>query len=242
MSTAAEHYERHLAPVYLWMAGGRDVALHSGDAEVDGLGLPPAHGDIVVDLGAVFGMHAIPLTRRRARIIAIDASAELVRTLKEIGSGLPIQAIRDDLLSFQSHISETPSAILCVGDTMTHLPNFSAIEMLIPVASIELAPGGLFVISFRDYSVPRAGDERFIFIRGDETHLLTCFLEFEAQVVRVHDIIHERTSNGWRSRVSHYPKLRLAPERLIGSLESHGFNVRRESGMAGMVRLVARRC
>src|SRR5215208_5303466 len=231
MTTAAEHYERHLAPVYLWMAGGSDVALQAGDVEIEALGLPLARGDVVLDLGAGFGMHAIPLARRGARVTAIDSSREFVRSLTELGAGLPVRAIRDDLMSFQTHIAGAPSAILCMGDTITHLPNFSAVENLVEKTSIELPSGGMFVISFRDYSVPLTGDERFILVRGDETRLLTCYLEYEAEVVRVHDILHERTSSGWRSRVSHYPKLRLPPERLIRSLESHGFKVRCEAGI-----------
>jgi hypothetical protein len=57
--------------------------------------------------------------------------------------------------------------------------------------------------------------------------------------VVVHDVLHERTPEGWLTRVSHYRKLRLSPEHLIASLESSGFNVHREAGMRSMVRLVA---
>ena len=56
----------------------------------------------------------------------------------------------------------------------------------------------------------------------------------------MHDILHERTSDGWQTRVSWYRKLRLTPQRLIDCLESNGFEARREPGMRGMVRLVAR--
>ncbi|WP_372526593.1 class I SAM-dependent methyltransferase [Piscinibacter sp.] len=241
MSTAEEHYERHLAPIYVWMAGGADVALQAGGAEIEALGLPRARGDFILDLGAGFGAHAIPLARSGARVTAIDSSAELARTLTALGGGLPVQVVNDDLLAFPSHMAEAPSAILCMGDTITHLPDFAAVECLVERAAIALAPGGMFVISLRDYSVPLTGDERFIFVRSNETRLLTCFLDYEAELVRVHDILHERTANGWRSRVSHYPKLRLPPELLVSRLESHGFKVRREAGMHGMVRLVARR-
>ena len=239
MSTVTEHYATHLGPIYVWMAGGPEAALQAGSAEIEALNLPLADGAVVLDLGAGFGMHSIPLARRGVRVTAIDTSAELLRTLTELGANLPIQAVNDDLLAFQSHIIEAPSAILCMGDTITHLPEIGAVERLVERASVELPPGGMFVVSFRDYSVPLIGDQRFIHVRSDDTRILTCFLEYEPESVVVHDILHQRTPEGWQTRVSHYRKLRLSPEHLIASLQSSGFNVHREAGMRGMVRLVA---
>ena len=239
MTTAAEHYERHLGSIYVWMAGGAEAALQVGSAEIEALNLPVARGAVVLDLGAGFGMHSIPLARRGARVTAIDTSVELLRTLTELRGDLPVHTVNDDLLGFQSHIAEAPSAILCMGDTITHLPDFGAVEKLIERASVKLSPGGMLVVSFRDYSVPLTGEQRFIPVRSDETRILTCFLEYEPEAVLVHDILHERAAEGWQTRVSHYRKLRLSPERLIDRLQSNGFKVRREAGMRGMVRVVA---
>jgi 2-polyprenyl-3-methyl-5-hydroxy-6-metoxy-1,4-benzoquinol methylase len=239
MTTVTEHYASHLAPIYLWMAGGPETALQAGTAEIESLNLPLTDGAVVLDLGAGFGMHAIPLARRGARVTAIDTSSELLRALEQLAGNLPIKAVNDDLLAFQTHITETPSAILCMGDTITHLPDRATVENLIEKASVSLPSGGKFVLSFRDYSVPLLEDQRFIPVRSDDNRILTCFLEYEPEALVVHDILHERTPEGWQTRVSHYRKLRLSPEHLIASLQSNGFSVRSETGMRGMVRLVA---
>jgi SAM-dependent methyltransferase len=241
MSTVEEHYARHLAPVYLWMAGGAEAALQAGAAEIEALQLPLAPGAAVVDLGAGFGMHTIALARQGARVTAIDSSPELLRTLADLGRGLPIRTIEGDLLAFRQHLKEAPSAILCMGDTLTHLPTRDNVESLMQSAAAALAPGGVLVLTFRDYTVPLEGDQRFIPVRSDEDRILTCFLEYEPDAVVVHDILHRRTQQGWETRVSHYRKLRLAPDRLVDAMQSHGLEVRRESGMRGMVRLVALR-
>jgi hypothetical protein len=128
-----------------------------------------------------------------------------------------------------------------MGDTITHLPDFDSVEALVERAFAELAPGGAFVVTFRDYSVALEGDRRFIPVRGDDGRVLTCFLEYEPQAVIVHDIVHERAAQGWQTRVSHYRKLRLSAGRLADRLRASGFEVRSEAGARGMVRLVAQK-
>jgi hypothetical protein len=54
VSTVAEHYERHLGPIYVWMAGGAEAALQAGGAEIEALNLPVSSGAAVLDLGAGF--------------------------------------------------------------------------------------------------------------------------------------------------------------------------------------------
>ena len=71
MPSVAEHYERVLSPVYAWMAGGVENALAAGRVEIDALA--PATCRPVPwwwTSGAGFGMHAIPLARAGARVIA----------------------------------------------------------------------------------------------------------------------------------------------------------------------------
>lgn len=78
MATVAQHYESHLAPVYPWMAGGIEHALATGTGDIADLARA---GGVAVDLGAGFGMHAIPLARAGYRVLAIDSSTMLLRQL-----------------------------------------------------------------------------------------------------------------------------------------------------------------
>jgi SAM-dependent methyltransferase len=239
MASVNEHYEQVLSPVYSWMMGGIEAALDAGAEEIEALELQLPAGALVVDLGAGFGMHAIPLARTGARVIAIDSSASLLAELARHAAGLDIRMVRDDLLSLRAHVPEKAAAIFCLGDTLTHLPEHTNVDYLIQEAADLLAPDGKFVLSFRDYTVPLTDEQRFIPVRSDERRILTCFLDYDDDTVGVYDILYEREGDAWLTRVSSYRKLRVAPDHVIGSLESLGFKARRETGARGMVRIVA---
>lgn len=241
MPSVLDHYARHLGPVYAWMAGGIEAATERGASELNALDLPSSNGRAVVDLGAGFGMHAIPLARAGYPVIAIDSCAALLDELRARKENLPIEIVMDDLLAFSNHLQEAPQAILCMGDTLTHLESEESVRQLCSEVASALHDDGYFVVSFRDYSTPLTGEQRFIPVRSDENRILTCFLEYTDTHVTVHDVLYEREPTGWKMRVSSYRKLRIAPEWMMRTLESCNLIVRRESGLAGMVRLVAQR-
>jgi len=241
MTSVQEHYDRHLGPVYAWMAGGIEPAFERGTAELDAIGAQPSNGGVAVDLGAGFGMHSIPLARRGFDVVAIDSSAVMLDELSRQAGALPVRAIRDDLLSFPQHLSTQPELVLCMGDTLTHLPHEESVERLIATVSKRLAEGGRFVVTLRDYSAPLTGDRRFIPVRSDENRVFVCFLEYSDTRVRVNDILHEREGSQWKMNVSSYDKLRIMPEWLDDLLRRSGLAVTRDVNASGMLRFVARR-
>lgn len=241
MTSAKEHYEELLGAVYTWSTGGMDAAVARGESELEALGAAPGATSIAVDLGAGFGMHAIPLARRGFEVIAIDSSQALLGELKRARGGHSIRAIDDDLLAFRRHLSGPVDLILCMGDTLTHIASREEVETLVAGAAAALAPGGRFVASFRDYSAPLEGTARFIPVRADADRIMTCFLEYGPEHVTVHDFLNERRDGQWRFAVSAYRKLRLAPDWVVGRLEGHGLATYREPGLSGMVRVVAER-
>ncbi len=239
MQTTARHYEAHLGPVYAWMVGDLGLALARGAAEISDLRLSPPPGAVAVDLGAGFGMHAIPLAQGGFSVTAIDTCRVLLDELRSRCALLPISIIEADLLQFRSFIKKDPQLIVCMGDTLTHLPDLSAVEWLLQSVAAALSRDGVFAATFRDYTRALEGDARFIPVRADAQRILTCFLEYQEHRVIVHDLLHQYENGQWRQSVSSYPKLRLAPEWLIARLAEHGFAVRRDSTPSGMVRIVA---
>jgi 2-polyprenyl-3-methyl-5-hydroxy-6-metoxy-1,4-benzoquinol methylase len=238
MATVAEHYRTHLAPVYTWMAGGVDAAVARGESEIAAILPDLSAGGSAVDLGAGFGMHAIPLGRRGCTVLALDSCSLLLEQLMGQSTGLPVKAVLDEILSFRRHMDSAADAILCMGDTLTHLPDTESVLQLFALAAESLRPGGSFIATFRDYTSPLVGQARFIPVRSDAHRIMTCFLEYAPGTVDVSDLIHERTGSNWQLQVSVYRKLRLAPDWVSAALEERGLSVRTEPGLAGMIRVI----
>jgi hypothetical protein len=240
VKTIEDHYADLLGPVYTWMIGDIDDALARSGAELDALPLSSKTGGMAVDLGAGFGLHAIPLARRGFSVVAIDTYEPLLKELNSLRGSLPIRTVNANLLSFRAHVATPVDVIVCMGDTLTHLPNHSRVVSLFEDVAASLGRGGLFVTTFRDYaSAPLQGDARFISVRSDPERMLTCFLDYADTTVTVHDLLHQLEGGSWHLRVSSYPKLRLAPQWVVEHLSSLGMSVHRDTVPGGMIRIAA---
>jgi len=242
VATVNEHYDRHLGPLYSWMIGDVAAAMERNRQELQTLGLRPGTSGAAVDLGAGLGLHAIPLAELGFAVLAIDACGPLIEELRGRAKSLPIRAIEGELLEFRRHLDSPVDALLCMGDTLTHLPSREAVAALLNDMAAALAHPGVVITTFRDYAAaPLVGEGRFIPVRSDASRSLTCFLEYEGANVTVYDLVHERTEEGTRFSVSSYSKLRLAPEWVSGTLTELGLSVQQDTTPGGMVRIVARR-
>jgi len=240
MNTPAAHYATHLGPVYSWMLGDIDAAFARSAAEIDDLKLPEANHGAAVDLGAGLGLHALPLARRGFHVTAIDSCQVLLEELRSRSGTLGVTAVNADLADFRAVLKEQPRVVLCMGDTLTHLPDFGSVESLLKEVVACLPRGGVFAATFRDYATRTLeGDKRFILVRADADRIMTCFLEYEDHQVIVHDLLNKKEDGRWRQTISSYPKLRLAPEWVASSLSEQGFGVKRDTTPGGMVRIVA---
>ena len=236
MATVTPHDADHLAPICVWMAGGLDRAFELGAADLAGV---PGTAEHAVDLGAGFGMHAIPLARAGTRVLAIDTTEPLLASLARSGRGLPVETVNADLADFASHSAAKPDLILCVGNALTHLASPADVSAPMRAVAKRLCPGGSFLATLRDDRKLPTADNRFISVRGDERRIHTCFLEEQPRHVIVHDLVHERVSDEWQLRVGSCPKLRLDPREVLAFATAAGPKCRIEPGSRDMVKLGA---
>lgn len=239
MTTAQDHYERLLARHYSWMFGMpfadkvREQAELLREMGVAGPG-------IAVDLGCGSGFQAVALADLAAtRVHAIDTSKALLDELREHAGDRPITTHQLDLLRFGQVLEGSADTIVCMGDTLTHLPRPDDVVSLFRAVGERLGDGGRLVLSWRDLSAPPEGLDRFIPLRATDDKLMVCFLEDRGDTVLIHDLVHVREADGWQLQKSAYPKLKLSPSWVEAELASSGLTVVDERTVRGMTLLSA---
>ena len=82
-----------------------------------------------------------------------------------------------------------------------------------------------FTLTFRDLTFELKGLDRFIAVRHDASTIFTCFLEYEKDHVKVHDIIYEQKNNQWELKKSFFKKIRIFPQWTREILIESGFEI-----------------
>src|SRR3954447_18529231 len=123
MSDVKRHYAELLGPVYTWYTSvaGDPVARAARWLERHGLGTQTRY----LDLGSGSGAHALALLQAGKRVTAVDFDTTLLDELRVAAASyaerLTLHA--DDLLAcVRAAAPASFDVVLCVGDTLTHLP------------------------------------------------------------------------------------------------------------------------
>lgn len=244
MSTVSEHYETLLAQHYSWMFNqsfAEKVAEQRRILE-DVLPAREAEGrELALDLGAGPGFQSVALAELGfSRVVAVETSELLLKELEAHRGEHPVESVRADIRDLASIAAPgRANVILCMGDTLTHLPSKADVDQLFLSAYNTLASRGSLILTFRDLTTELHGLDRFLPIRSEGDKIMTCFLEFESpESVRVHDLIYVHGSSGWTLKKSSYPKLRLATTWVAQHLVDAGFSISVERPV-GRLQLIA---
>lgn len=240
MKSVRKHYDEFLAPVYSWILGDFENAYNANVELFASLELSPEQGDLAVDLGCGPGCQSVPLAERGFRVVAIDFCRPLLDELEGRAADFQIRTVCDDLSEFDKHIDEPPGLIVCMGDTLVHLPDIATVEKVIDRISFALKPGGTFIYSIRDYvSNEPTGADRFVPVRADDEQIFTCFLDYRGDVVHVHDVLYTKQTGEWELHISDYLKLRLDTAAINGHLQAKGLDISQQFRERGMIYVVA---
>jgi hypothetical protein len=108
-------------------------------------------------------------------------------------------------------------------DTIVHLESKEKVNSLLAKVFTALEPEGKLIITFRDLTYELVDLDRFLPVKSDENIIFTCFLEYESETVKVHDIVYRKLAGEWKLFKSFYRKLRLSEEWMNEQLLQCGF-------------------
>lgn len=249
MTTAAHHYEHLLAEHYTWMLGGDIEAASAAQTDllrIAGLAARPEEPAIAFDLGCGPGPQTLALARLGfTSVTAVDTSAALLAELADhverCGLASVVHPVHRDIRGVLPSLAAADSvaAVVCMGDSLTHLPDRAAVRELIADAAEALRPGGSFVVTYRDLTPELHGGDRFVPVRGTADRILTCFLDYlDEDTVLVHDLLYTRHGDTWNLTTGSYPKLRLPHSWVAGRCRAAGLDIRYDDTGPGGLRLL----
>jgi SAM-dependent methyltransferase len=240
--TVQDHYENLLALNYSWMFGKSfDERVSEELALLRSLGLGKGIKGMAIDLGCGPGWQCAALADLgSSRVLGIDTSGTLLGELSNHTAQRPIEGILADMCDLE-HLVAPGSAetVVCMGDTLPHLPDRESVRALFVQVYAALQRGGVFVLTFRDLSFALLGLDRIVPIRATDDRIMTCILDFGPERVTVTDVIHLRGNTAWQMMKSSYEKLRLRPHWVAAALASCGFEVLRNEPAAHLHAVVA---
>ncbi|QUM76162.1 class I SAM-dependent methyltransferase [Moritella sp. 24] len=239
MVSVEEHYESLLSDVYTWLMGGFDEAKRSNLVFFQNRNITPSSSGIAFDLGAGSGFQSIPLAELGFNVTAIDLSPKLLDELRSNSNNKSLVTINDDILNFRDHLSTNCELIVCMTDTITHLKSKNDALTIFQNSFSSLEDGGKLILTFRDLSTELKDTDRFIPVRSDENIIFTCFLEYERETVKIHDIVYIKKNDKWELNKSSYRKIRLSVEWVEKQLSNIGFKIEESSNRNGFQTIVA---
>ena len=235
---ARDHYDNHLAFFYSWMVGDFQDKLQEQKKYFNERKIKPSSSNLAFDLGSGHGLQSVALAEIGFEVKAVDFNRQLLDELQIHQGSLNIERIHTEILLFLKGTSQKAELIVCMGDTLTHLESFNEVRELVAQVSKHLERNGKIIFSFRDFTTALKDEDRFIFVKGDDSRILTCFLEYFSDYVMVHDILYEKKNGAWVPRISAYPKLRLGEGFLNDLLRQNGIITQRSEIIKGMVHIV----
>jgi len=239
--TVRQHYDELLAPHYSALFGDFDARVEAERARLARLGIAPRGAGPALDLGCGPGFQALALARLGFRVRAVDFCEPLLDELRRRRGPLPVEAVHGDIRAVAELAPDPVEVAVCMGDTLSHLESLREVEGLLAGVFAALQPEGRLVLTFRDLTGELRDLDRFIPLGGGDDRILTCFLEYEPETVKVHDLVYVREGGRWALRAGVYRKLRLGAGPVAARLAATGFAVDHEDTTAGLVTLVARR-
>lgn len=194
-------------------------------------GLFREHGvNSVLDCGCGTGRHAILFARNGLRVIGTDVDPEMIMLARENAAAAGVDA-RFEVAAFSEICRLFPAprfdAVICVGNSLSQLPDLNAVEEAIRAFASVCRRGGMLVLHLLNYHSLLKRDMvaqplRVAGVERNRELFQKIFLPraHEVEIIMVHA---REGSAGWRSDVTRGALLPIDAAELEGFVARAGF-------------------
>jgi glycine/sarcosine N-methyltransferase len=161
----------------------------------------------ILDAAAGIGTQAIGLASRGHRVHATDLSpAAIARLIKEAESaGVNVATGVADLRALADHVAGDFDVVLACDNALPHLLTDADLQLAVTQMSARLRPGGLFLVSLRDYDrivqerptgeLPRVVDDP----AGRRISFQVWDWADDGRTYRLHQFLVRQSGDGWHT-------------------------------------------
>jgi glycine/sarcosine N-methyltransferase len=186
----------------------------------------------VLDAACGTGMHTIALAQLGYKMSGADVSRGMIERARTNASTAGI-SVDFEVVGFE-HLAETFGqktfdALICLGNSLPHIPDASALAATLADFKTCLKPGGLLLLQNRNFDVVLARRERWMepqaYRHNDADWLFLRFYDFDGDGLLSFNMVtlHRQGTASWTQQVTSTRLYPLRQNELLESLRTAGF-------------------
>jgi SAM-dependent methyltransferase len=189
-----------------------------------------------IDAGSGTGFHAFLLAGLGVRVTAVDLATEMLNRLEQAAAvrKIDIATVQSDLRDLSSCLSGTFDALVCMGNTLAHIPGRAALDRTLEGFATRVKPGGIVLIQLLNYARILSGRQRIQSVREEQGNTFIRFYDFEEDRIRFNILRLERSGGEIVPRLSSVDLHPFLLPELVEALGRAGFVWREAYGDVAM--------
>ena len=182
----------------------------------------------VLDAACGTGHHAIALAQRGHKVTGADLSAVMISRARENAAATGVDvAFRTAGLGDFASLGQSFDAVICLGNSLPHLPTAQAVAGAMSDFAAVLAPGGLLVVQNRNFDQVWAERQRFMppqsYREGEREWLFLRFYDFHESTVTFNMVRLRRADGAWEQDTEATLLRPIFRDELAEALDAAGF-------------------
>lgn len=182
----------------------------------------------IIDLGSATGHHSLHFARQGYDVVGVDPSEEMVRLARAQAGDSNVSFLVGGFGGLRASLEGEFDAVLCLGNTLPHVPDQASLQSALADIMAVLRPGGLLIVQQLNYDRIMTTRQRFLGLsqgrRDHAEYLFFRFYDYLPTGLAFNVVIMRREADGtWQHRVESTYLQPILSTQLTSTLAETGF-------------------